>query len=740
MAMSRRDKHFYEFGPYRLDLSERLLRREEREIQLPPKVFETLLVFVENSGHILEKDELMQKLWPDSFVEESSLSQNIFLLRKALGDAGAAGAPYIETIPRRGYRFTAEVREVRDEPTALLVNQRTETRVIIEEELESGAHAADAPAAPRVQPTRLHLPVIAAAVVATLVGIFIWQLFDRRAASSPGAFHDMRMTRMTATGKARRPAISPDGRYVAHVVEEAGRQSIWVRQVAALSGVAIVAPDDVDYEGLTFTRDGNYVSYVVYPKPKHYGALYQTPVLGGTPRKLIDDIDTAVSYSPDGRHLAFLRNYPNEGERALVIASTDGGGERKLMTRLRPDFLALVPPSWSPDGKSIACVAGSFGPNGSSINVIDVRVENGSETPITRQKWERIGHVAWLSDGRGLVMTGRDLNSPLLLDQIWYLPYPEGRPRRITNDLHSYSGLSVAADGRALVTAQMTRFSRLWIAPEGDAARAREVSSRFLDQSGERLGFGWTPDGRIVYSSTASGNPDIWIMNADGSDPRQLTVAPEADFAPEVSPDGRFIVFTSQRGGAAHIWRINLDGGDARQLTSGPGETTPTFTPDGEWVVYESFGIGKSTLWRVPVAGGEPHKLTDTFSVFPAVSPDGRLIACAQLESSSGQFRPTIVSAADGSVVKMFDAPAPAPPMRWTPDGASLSYVETRGGVSNLWRLPVDGGAPEPLTRFSDDLIFRYAWAPQGRSLALERGQVLSDVVLITDFRSTPQE
>lgn len=749
MAISKRDKHFYEFGPFRLDLSERLLRREDREVQLPPKVFETLLVFVENSGHILEKNELMERLWPDSFVEESSLSQNIFLLRRALGEAGPSAAAYIETIPRRGYRFTAEVREIRDAPEALLVTQRTETRISIQEtDQETGREiskekdaTAKVPAArPQRMTNRSALGLLAAAVVATLLGIFIWQQFDRGAASSSIAFQDMRMTRLTSTGKARRPAISHDGKYVAHVVEEAGRQSIWVRQVAALGGVAIVAPEEVEYEGLTFTRDGNYLAYVVYQKPKHYGALYIAPVLGGAPRKLIDDIDTAVAYSPDGKHLAFLRNYPNEGERSLIVASIEGGEQRRILTRVRPDFLALVPPSWSPDGRTIACVSGSFGPKGSSIQVIGVDVDDGRETPITRQKWQRIGHVAWLGDGRGLLMTARDHTSPLMLDQIWYLPYPEGRPRRITNDMHSYNGLSVAADGRAFVTAQMTRFSRLWIAPEADASRAREVSSRYLDQSGERFGFAWTPDGRLVYSSTASGNPDIWIMNSDGSDPRQLTVDPEADFAPEVSPDGRWIVFTSRRGGAAHIWRINLDGADARQLTSGPGETSASFTPDGRWVVYESFGSGRSTIWRVPADGGEPQKLSDAFSILPSVSPDGSKIACSQLDTPSGQMRPTILSAADGRIVKMFDSPVASPHLRWTPDGSALSYVETRGGVSNLWRLPADGAAPEPITRFGDDLIFRYAWAPHGRSLVLERGQVLSDVIIITDFRSANEE
>src|SRR5215831_17109238 len=98
----------FEFGPFRLDLSERILLRNGKAVPLAPKVFETLVILVENSGHILDKDELLKELWPDTFVEENNLAQNIFQLRKAL-ENGSSGNQFIETIPKRGYRFTAEV-------------------------------------------------------------------------------------------------------------------------------------------------------------------------------------------------------------------------------------------------------------------------------------------------------------------------------------------------------------------------------------------------------------------------------------------------------------------------------------------------------------------------------------------------------------------------------------------------------------------------------------------------------
>src|SRR4051794_28903217 len=130
--MSRRAKHFYEFGAFQLDVSERVLRRAGQPVQLTPKVFDTLLVLVENSGHIVAKNELMQRLWPDSFVEEGNLAFNISILRKALAE-GSGEVQFIETVPRRGYRFVASVRELEDEGADLVLEKQTTAHIVIEE-------------------------------------------------------------------------------------------------------------------------------------------------------------------------------------------------------------------------------------------------------------------------------------------------------------------------------------------------------------------------------------------------------------------------------------------------------------------------------------------------------------------------------------------------------------------------------------------------------------------------------
>ena len=129
--MSQQIKRSYEFGPFRIDTVNRLLLRDGEPVPLKAKAVETLLVLVESKGQVLEKDDLMQALWPDSFVEEANLTQNIYMLRKALGDNS-----YIETVPRRGYRFSAQVRQWDYTASDLVLREQTRTSVIIEEEDE----------------------------------------------------------------------------------------------------------------------------------------------------------------------------------------------------------------------------------------------------------------------------------------------------------------------------------------------------------------------------------------------------------------------------------------------------------------------------------------------------------------------------------------------------------------------------------------------------------------------------
>ena len=282
---------------------------------------------------------------------------------------------------------------------------------------------------------------------------------------------------------------------------------------------------------------------------------------------------------------------------------------------------------------------------------------------------------------------------------------------------------------------QTQQNSNIWIAPGGDASRATQITS---NNSEGMSGVRWTPDGRIVYTSRTQGFVNIRIMNADGTGQRQLTAEPGGSFGPSVSPDGRYVVFTSNRTGNYCVWRMEIDGSNPKQLTNVASAQNAEITPDGRWVVYSGTETGLSNLWKVPIDGGSPIRLTDYTSSGPVPSPNGKLIAFKFVDEQATPKRQrfAIMTVEGGQITKVFDLPQPLEQMiRWTPDGRALTYVDTRDGISNNWAYPIDGSPPKQLTGFKSDRVFGYAWSRDGKQLAVARGSIATDVVLISAFR-----
>jgi eukaryotic-like serine/threonine-protein kinase len=577
----------------------------------------------------------------------------------------------------------------------------------------------------------------ALAVAAAGLGYGLYYLLSRGAAGPKS----MKMVRLTNSGKAGSAAVSPDGKYVAYVTsDEAGQQSLWVRHVATTSNVQVVPPAGVDvtFGTATFSTDGNYIYYIRRDK-NPAGVLYEVPVLGGTSKKVLEGVGGAIGFSPDGKRFAFTRRYASQGQDALMLANADGTGEEKLATRTFPDFF-VGSAAWSPDGKTIATVMGGF-TGGYYRTVAAVQVADGTQKPLTSHRWYFVQKIAWLSDGSGVITTAQEqLGDPY---RLWQISYPEGDAHPLTSDLNNYHMGGLSADSSSLVAVLSDPTSNVWVAPTGEGAGARQLTSG-KENGGAGGGTTWTPDGRIVYRSRAGGNPDIWIMDADGHNQRQLTDDAFYERTLSVTPDGRHIVFDSVRSGTQQVWRVDIDGSNLKQLTTGANAISPNCSPDGKWVVYNSFGSGGFRVWKVSIDGGEPVLVTDKFANLPAVSPDGKLIACYYGDPQTSATRLALLPFEGGDPVKLFDLPTNAISagdeelrqlIRWTPDGRALTYVITRGLVSNIWLQPVGGGPPRQLTDFKTGRIFSFDWSRDGKWLALARANVDNDVVLIKDFR-----
>lgn len=535
------------------------------------------------------------------------------------------------------------------------------------------------------------------------------------------SFKQMRIERIPETEKAGGVAVSPDGQYIAYTA----RRGLWVKRLGMNSGIQIVPPANVVYP--IYSPDGEDIFYV------SDDALYRIPARGGEAAKVLEDVNGhgPISFAPDGKRFAFTR-YQDEETVLLLVANSDGTGERVLTSRKKPEI--LYSPAWAPEGSLIACAWGAA----PGVRVFGIRLATGEEEQITSYKWAAIERLAWLSDGSGLVASAMETSAAP--KQIWHIPHPAGEPRKITNDLESYADVSLSADGKSLVTIQSARLSSLWVAPKDDPTRTRSIPFGERKLSGS---VSWTPDARILCLVNTSGGRDIWVVNADGTNPKQLTANAGINLQPKASPDGRYIVFSSNRGasGASHIWRMDFDGSNPIQVTQGDGdgEVQPTVSPDGLWVVYSKggtdTGIDGKAVWKAPIGGGEPTQLANTSSAGAAISPDGTLIACWYKQDKTSRWQIALIPFTGGLPTKILDVDrASIVPLRWTPDGQAISYVDTREGISNIWSQPISGSTPNQLTQFTSERILGFDWSSDGQ-LVCSRMHDSQDVVLISDFR-----
>jgi len=578
----------------------------------------------------------------------------------------------------------------------------------------------------------LGVAVIVVAITGILFGFY--KSFKLRSSNIP--FQNMKVTKLTSFGHVDNPAISPDGKYVAYV-KGGGGSSIWLRVVGTTSEVEIVPATKAVFFGTTFSPDGKYIAYGAYLGGEH-SSTYLVPVLGGSAKKLPLKGAPGVSFSPNGQRLAYLYNNLPEGKTSLVIANADGTGERDVVTRQAPDYYwTAIRPSWSPDAKLVACV----GQNGTESfpHIFAVNVETGAETPITAQRWSNMRGIDWLPDMSGLLTVATEETSSI--PQIWYIAYPSGNERRVTNDTVSYCGIDTTADGSALVTTKTEFPFSISVMPVNGTESTPGTSStlsidsgstRIIESSnmagGAFIRLAWAPNGRIVYMSEESGNDDIWSMNADGSDRRQLTTDPHWDTSPDVSPDGRYIVFMSNRAGAENIWLMDIDGGNQRRLTNKHVERSPVFSADSKWVFFEGWETGKGTIWKVPVEGGELVQVITDLSFNPAVSSDGSLLAY----DGSGEL--VIASSAGGQPIKTFE---PRGGMyQWVPGRQLLSYLSAETGVNSIWVQSPYGGEPQQLLDFKEwDPVLTYAWSRDVKQVAVVRGNPTSDIILVSEIK-----
>jgi Tol biopolymer transport system component/DNA-binding winged helix-turn-helix (wHTH) protein len=765
--MTNEVNNLYEFGGFRFDADSKTLWRREELISLPPKALDVLYLLLENEGKIVSKQEILKTVWADTFVEEGVLTQNIYKLRNTLG-TDENGKQFIENIARRGYRFAASLKILNADEVAVLKVSKSGSASINEAEIGARSESfvknfdssnaqtennhsnftvpqvgfVSSPNA-EIRPHRLFRNLVFVSLgilILSALGFGVYKFANRReekVETKIAPIEQRRFQRLTDSGDVISPTISPNGEMLAFVRLEEEEGSVWIKQLAADNAVKILPSSRKGYRSLTFSPDGK---YLYYREEADGSAIYQKLVLGGTAKKVAVNVWSDFGISPDGSQLVFIRR-DTERNRFLLILSKIEGGERELSAKELPaDFRNT--PGWSPDGTKIAVATGiqtQFFPKLLTIDVAD-----GAETELKIPRWRVIPHVVWMPDGKHLIISAREAKEPY--SQLWMYSYPDGEIRRLTNDLEAYFWISVSADGQKVVTRQQRIFSHLWLLPDGDLKKAKQLTFGGRNLDGY-VGLVWSPDGKIVFSVFANNMTDLYSINADGTDRVQLTAnAGQDNNNPSFSRDGRFVVFTSSRTGTTQIWRMDIDGRNQKQLTFGENSNervqSPALSPDGSEIFFVKRGAGQSAIWKISVEGGNAvqvsHLTNATPEGFVSISPDGKRLAYHHIsdkpeaDGENNLFQIGVLPTDGNSEPQIFNLPMRRPFVQWTSDTA-FDYAVGTFNTSSIWRQNLTGGEPQRLLDFPDR-IFNFAWSPDGKNLVVARGKQQGDAILITNL------
>ena len=726
----------YVFDGFRLESDKLLLYKGELPTALPPKAVETLAVLVARRGEIVPKDDLIDAVWKDSIVEESNLTQYLYLIRKALGKRSNGGL-YIETLRKRGYRFDSDTFDVKQNGVAedhLASGQRAN---VLDFHTRSGSTPAVAEARPEA-PKSKNLTILIVSLVACLAAVIIATVawFGFGGLDPIETPSELNVLRLTSGLEPRGATISHDGKYF--VYHESGPEyRMWLQQTGYSSRVEIIPASDKTICCTSFSPDDQFVYYLASESSREPNSLYRVPTLGGPAARILENVRSAVSFSPDGREMIYSRFDQQNNETQYVIKASDGSGDERVVHTSAGSY--STSPAWSPDGHTVAFAKSLSGEDGNYVLMI-LNLADGSLKPLSEEGWDMVHRIIWRSDGRKFYFIGTKKGDRLTQrrDQVYYASYPDGRSHRITTDPTSRQqtdSFGVADDG-SILTVPYNRASQVWVMDaKGSSHSAVQLTSGTSDG---RAGMAQLSDGRLAFIGLSGDNTAIFVMNQDGSDRNVLLADGVMPDEPRSSPGSPYLVFSIYDWPYSHLFRANPDGSEVTQLTFGKSrEIDSSISNDGKWVAYGSLSVPVTkadiSLWKVPIQGGEPVRLKQNNCLMPHFSPDDTMLSCVE-----DQRTIHILSATDGTLIRSI----PVTPLawlnsgaRWTPDGRSVGYIVTEKGVSNIWLHPIDGGKPKPLTDFTVASIYNFVYSADGSRLFIARGQQIRDAVLIQNIK-----
>ena len=571
--------------------------------------------------------------------------------------------------------------------------------------------------------------IVAAAIIASRAGYF-------SSGMAATALQNATISSLSSTGDVMLSRISPDGHYLAYVSNQNGRFSLWVRQIATASAVQIVAPAEQSITSVSFTPDGSFIDYAAGSVELAHPKLYQIPVLGGSPRLLLDQADTSVSFSPDGSQMAYAVVDAPTSQVRIMIAKSDGTLAHKLSEYAGTVTGGNYAVAWSPDGKRIAAVSKTLNDaNGLPAMLMEIDATTGTQKPISGRHWRDVQDFVWFPDGSGILLAAMEKTAANT--QLWALTYPRGKVRRVSNDLSDYLSVAASSDGQTLASVQRNMSSDLWVGPANAPDKAQQVTTGRLD--GMNGGVTFAPDDQMVYVGNHAQNWDLFTAGPDGSNLRQLTFDHRFHAGPVVCDHGRTIIYHSDTNGMFDLWKLDLQTGNTSLIPNTKGGLVANCQANGDSIFYwEQPAGGTSYVFKIPFSGGTPVRFSDRFAGSPPfLSLDGRHVLFATA-LANGTVGGAVLAADTGKLETEIAVPPTfdvgVSDLCWMPDNRSIAYPDLRSGVANLWSQPVLATGPEKqLTHFTAGKIWGCAFSADGKYVAISHGSRQSDAVLFTN-------
>ena len=746
--MCNKFNNLYRFEDFVLNVSERSLHQNERLIQLPPKVFDTLRLLVERHGKIVSKQEMLDMIWKDTFVEENNLSQNISTLRKVFGKNNK----FIETVPRKGFRFVKPVassaierrESIQAGSNGYVVATQTQTHVVEETILDR-----DLSPAPFEDTSKLKNPsrnllfgAGLAILLASVFGFVVYSFVGSDRDSKPKTpFASFDYKELTDTGNVGSSTISPDGKFVAFVRDSPDKTltktSLHLMNVESSSETEIKIDGDVEADFLQFSPDGNSIYFRSKANVDLLGKIYEISILGGKPELIADKIRGTFSVAPNGEKLTYCSHDPIE--KKLKITIREIASEKE--TYEKTENLTCRPtrsPVFSPNEEKIAFQPTRRVRGHPTIAFLDLKTK---EITLVETQMQRIRELAWHPDGKSLYINAYRLGRKY---QLWNISYPEGNLTRVTSDGDAYRSLRITADGTKISANRLQMYSHIWILPEGDISHGKQLTFGENEISG-LTAIQFDPKNSVLFTARRENSEGTWITDIDGKNQRRFgkkkIVGGQTNYA--FSKSRNLLFFRDYNS----IWKMKTDGSSAEKVDLGKAAsfTQPAVSADEKWLYYVKRENHKTTIWRMSLENDDKELVLEPKNYSPerfaSISPDGKYLAflylpkkqTSYLENSSKKSQKFGFLNLETKEVKVIEAPGSRGKMCWTNGGKSFDFRRfTKSGMAIFRKNIDDDSASRKILELENELIFNFDWSDDEKTLVIGRGNARTNVVVLS--------